>query len=371
MPVRPRVRRGIAMGGSCRRDEACVRACLGASATTVANARRAMRSRRPRRSRRWLVRGRRGFLPGYARSVEASSTQQPRYCYRHPDRETGLSCSECGRPICYECMTPAAVGLRCPEHSGKPQGVKKVPGAAEGTRTALGARAGNAVTLVLIGLNVTIYFLQLAAGGGFYGTSTWIYDHFVLLANGGYYNGTLIPFASGAPLDPRVVPAGVEHGEWWRLGTSAFLHYGPLHLALNMVSLYFAGSILEQVIGRWRFLLLYVVSGLAGAAGALLWSPNAMTAGASGAIFGILGALFVLERRGIISTGGQVAGLLVLNLIITFAYSSISRGGHIGGLIAGVVLMFAFVQFRNDSRLSALCAAGMGVAAIVVAYAAI
>jgi membrane associated rhomboid family serine protease len=268
-------------------------------------------------------------------------------------------------------MTPAAVGLRCPEHSGKPQGVKKVTAAAERTVTGVGARAGNRVTLVLIGINVTIYVLQLAAGGGFYGTSTWIYDHFVLLANGGYFDGVLYPFHSGAPLDPRLTPAGVEHGEWWRLGTSAFLHYGPVHLALNMVSLYFAGSILEQVIGRWRFLLLYVVSGLAGAAGALLWSPNAMTAGASGAIFGILGALFVLERRGIISTGGQVAGLLVLNLIITFAYSSISRGGHIGGLIGGVALMFLFVQFRTNDRLALLCGLGLGVAAIAVAYSAV
>jgi membrane associated rhomboid family serine protease len=138
-----------------------------------------------------------------------------------------------------------------------------------------------------------------------------------------------------------------------------------------MVSLYFAGSILEQVIGRWRFVLLYVVSGLAGAAGALLWSPDAMTAGASGAIFGILGALFVLERRGVISTGGQVAGLLVLNLIITFAYSSISRGGHIGGLLGGVALMFLFVQFRTNDRLALLCGLGLGVAAIAVAYSAV
>ena len=98
-----------------------------------------------------------------------------------------------------------------------------------------------------------------------------------------------------------------------------------MHLALNMVSLYFAGSILEQVIGRWRFLLLYVVSGLAGAAGALLWSPNAMTAGASGAIFGFLGALFVLERRGIISTGGQIAGAARAEPVFTFASRARSR----------------------------------------------
>src|SRR5207247_5670489 len=89
--------------------------------------------------------------------------------------------------------------------------------------------------------------------------------------------------------------AGVSNGEWWRLITSAFLHYGPLHLAMNMVSLYFAGSILEQVIGRWRYVLLYLVSGLAGAAGALYWTPHGVTVGASGATFGVLGAPLVLE----------------------------------------------------------------------------
>jgi membrane associated rhomboid family serine protease len=269
-------------------------------------------------------------------------------------------------------MTPAAVGLRCPDHSGKPQGVKKVTAAAERTVTGVGARAGNAVTLVLIGINVTIYFLELAAGAGFYGTANWIYDHGVLLANGGYFDGRLVRvYPSGSPVEPGITPAGVEHGEWWRLVTSAFLHYGAFHLAVNMVSLYFAGSILEQVIGRWRFVLLYLVSGLAGAAGALLASPNSLTVGASGAIFGILGALFVLERRRIISTGGQVAGLIVLNLIITFAYPSISRGGHIGGLIGGVILMLLFIQFRTRDRLALLSAVGMAVVAVVVAYSAV
>jgi membrane associated rhomboid family serine protease len=269
-------------------------------------------------------------------------------------------------------MTPAPVGLRCPEHSGKPQGIKKVTAAAERTVTGVGTRAGNRVTMVLIGINVGVYLLELAAGGTINGTGNWIFNHGVLLANGGYLNGDLYAYAHGSVLDPRLTPAGIQHGEWWRLISSAFLHYGPIHLALNMVSLYFAGSILEQVIGRWRFLLLYVVSGLAGAAGALLWSPNAATAGASGAIFGILGALFVLERRRMIATGGQVAGLIVLNLVITFAYpSSISRGGHVGGLIAGVAVMFAFLQFRSSPRLSILAASAMGIAAIVVAYSAV
>src|SRR5712691_8904434 len=257
----------------------------------------------------------------------------PRYCYRHPDRETGLSCSECGRPICYECMTPAPVGLRCPEHSGKPQGIRRVTTAASG----VGSRRVNLVTMILIGINLIVYAAELAAGGTINGLGNWIYDHGVLVKSAVYANGQ---------------PAGVAHGEWWRLITAAFLHYGPVHIGLNMFSLYFAGSILEQVIGRWRFALLYLVSGLAGSAGALYWSPNAATVGASGAIFGVLGGLFVLERRGNIATGGQVAGLIVLNLLFTFTLSSfISVGGHVGGLIGGLLLMFAFVRFRRSWQL--------------------
>jgi membrane associated rhomboid family serine protease len=278
----------------------------------------------------------------------------PRYCYRHPDRETGLSCSECGRPICYECMTPAAVGLRCPDHSGKPQGIHRVTAAAERVATGAGTARGNVVTLTLIALNVLVYAAELALGGTVNGTNNTIYDHGVLLSDGRYCFGC--------------DPIGVAHGEWWRLLSAAFLHYGPFHLAMNMFSLYFAGSILEQVIGRWRFAMLYVVSGLAGSAGALYLSPNSLTDGASGAIFGVLGGLLVLERRGNIATGGQVLGLIVLNLILTFAISGISIGGHIGGLIGGIVVMAAFTRFRGSMVASIAAALAVAGAAIVVAY---
>ena len=139
-----------------------------------------------------------------------------------------------------------------------------------------------------------------------------------------------------------------------------------------MFSLYFAGSILEQVIGRWRFLLLYLVSGIAGSAGALFWSPNALTVGASGAIFGVLGGLLVLERRGHLATGGQVLGLIVLNLIITFAYSSsISVGGHLGGLVAGILVMIAFVRFRRSPQACLAVAAVVAAASLAIAYSAV
>ena len=253
-------------------------------------------------------------------------------------------------------MTPAAVGLRCPDHSGKPQGIRRVTASAERAVTGVGGRRVNAVTMGLIAINVLVYAVELAAGGTISGTGNWIYEHGALVSNAIYSDGS---------------PAGVAHGEWWRLITSAFLHYGPFHLAVNMYSLFFAGSILEQVIGRWRFALLYLVSGVAGAAGALEVTPNAVTVGASGAIFGILGALFVLERRGNIATGGQVAVLIVLNLVLTFALANISIGGHIGGLIAGVLLMIAFLQFRRSLPLSVGAAAGLAAISIVVAYSAV
>ena len=289
----------------------------------------------------------------------------PRYCYRHPDRETGLSCSECERPICYECMTPAPVGLRCPEHSGKPQGLQKVTAAVTGS----GSRSsGNLITMILIGLNVAVYALELAAGSSVGGTANWIFNHGALVGNGLYQGGNLY----GVPLHQTFSGAhmiGVSHGEWWRLITSAFLHLGPFHIGLNMMSLYFVGGILEQVIGRWRYLLLYVTAGLAGGAGALYLTPNTPTAGASGAIFGILGALLVLERRGNIATGGQVFGLIVLNLIFTFTFSGISIGGHLGGLAAGFVVMLSFVRFRHSWQASIATAVLVSSAAVLFAYA--
>src|SRR5437879_27394 len=201
-------------------------------------------------------------------------------CYRHPDRVTGLSCSECGRPICTECMTVAPVGLRCPEHSGKPQGVQRV---SRGVRRAAFESTGARVTKALVALNVAVYVAELATGGGVNGTGSTIYEKGVLIA--------------GRATDSHGHLIGVGQGDYWRLITAAFLHYGPFHLLMNMFVLYWFGSLLEERIGSGKFLMLYLVSGLAGSAGALLWSPLVPTVGASGAIFGILGAGLVLERQ--------------------------------------------------------------------------
>jgi membrane associated rhomboid family serine protease len=252
-------------------------------------------------------------------------------------------------------MTPAPVGIRCPEHSGKPQGMQKVTRAAERAVTGVGGRRVNTVTIALIAANVLVALAELASGDSSFQANS-IYEKGSLFAAG-------FTSASGQPL-------GVAHGEWWRLFTAMFLHGSFFHLAVNMYSLFFVGSIMEQVIGRWRFLLLYLASGLAGSAGALLLSPTRATVGASGAIFGVLGGLFILERRGNIATGGQVAGLIVINLVITFALSSsISVGGHVGGLIGGMILMVALLQFRRSALYSVAAVAAVVTVSIVVAYA--
>jgi len=266
-------------------------------------------------------------------------------------------------------MTPAPVGLRCPEHSGKPQGLQKVVRPAQRAVTGVGSRRVNAVTMALIAINVAVYATELAAGGSVSGTGNWIFNHGALFASGVYQGGNVFPVPAHVALPPGLAQAGVAHGEWWRLITAAFLHYGPFHLAINMYSLFFAGTLLENVIGRWRCALLYLGSGIAGSAGAIWLSPNNVTVGASGAIFGILGALFVLERRNHIATGGQVAGLIVLNLIFTFALSSfISVGGHVGGLIGGIVLMWLLLEYRRSAALSVASTAALVFVSLAIVY---
>ena len=248
-------------------------------------------------------------------------------------------------------MTPAPVGLRCPEHAGRQRVVRPARERVGG----LGLARGTAViTWVLIGINVGVYLAELAIGGNFDGQNNWIYEHGALFASGA--------FSFGQPI------MGVAHGEWWRLITAAFLHYGPIHLGLNMLGLYFGGIVLEQVIGHWRFALIYLASGIAGSAGALVLTPNSPTVGASGAIFGVFGALFALERRGIIASNGQILALIVVNLVFTFAVPGISIGGHVGGLIAGFVLMYAMTHFARSVELSILATMAVVVVSVVVAY---
>jgi membrane associated rhomboid family serine protease len=245
-------------------------------------------------------------------------------------------------------MTMAPVGIRCPEHSGKPQGVQRVT---RGVQRASFEGAGARVTKLLIGVNVAVYVAELIQGGGVYGVNSTIYAKGVLWA----------PY--------------VAAGDYWRLITAAFLHYGPFHLLLNMLGLYWFGSLLERRIGAGRFLLLYLAAGLAGSAGALVASPTNPTVGASGAIFGILGAGFVLERQRDYVFGGSALGVIVANLALTFFWPGISIGGHIGGLLGGAASMLALSRFgRGHAAYGRVGVAGIagivavGVLSVVVAY---
>jgi membrane associated rhomboid family serine protease len=215
-------------------------------------------------------------------------------------------------------MTPAPVGQRCPEHSGRPQGVARM---STGVRRASFEGTGAIVTKALIAINVLVYLAELAQGAGINADSGSIFENGVLYG----------PF--------------VADGDWWRLITAAFLHYGPLHLAFNMLALWWFGAAVEETIGRGRYLALYLVSGLAGSAGALLLDPTTPTVGASGAIFGVLGAAFVLERQRTYVLGGGALTVIALNLVFTFTISSISIGGHLGGLAGGALGMLALSRF--------------------------
>ena len=270
------------------------------------------------------------------------------YCYRHPNRETGLSCSECGRPICTECMTVAPVGLRCPDHAGGRTAPVSI------TRTVRGVKAGatqGIVTKTLIAVNVLIYLITVAQGSGINSPGGSLFEKFALFG-----------------------PA-VANGGWWRLITAAFLHASLIHIGFNMLALWWFGRPVEAFLGPWRYLLLYFVSGLAGSAGALIANPTAVTVGASGAIFGVLGAALVLERFHFDVLGGSALVIVILNIVLSFTIAGISIGGHIGGLIGGAVSMLVLSRFGRRhpgyGRPGALEVAGViavGVISVLVSY---
>jgi membrane associated rhomboid family serine protease len=245
-------------------------------------------------------------------------------------------------------MTPAPVGQRCPEHSGKPQGTKRI---SAGVRRGAFEGQGALVTKILLGVNILIYVITAAQGGGLNAPGGKLFNDWLLFG-----------------------PA-VANGDWWRLITSAFLHASILHIAFNMYFLWLVGSAVEQALGRGRFLLIYFVSALAGSAGALVWTPATPTVGASGALFGILGAALVLERQRNFVLGGSALALIVINLILSFTLSNISVGGHIGGLIGGILCTLVLSKFGRAhaaySRVGLWGIAGVlgvGLLSIAVAY---
>jgi membrane associated rhomboid family serine protease len=247
-------------------------------------------------------------------------------CYRHPDRETAVSCSMCARPICPDCMTSTPVGMRCPEC------------ARERTRVATGPTATVAgppyVTYALIGLNVAAFlFLLTGAGADPLGGGGTVTVEYGICGDG---------VGEGGFCQTNDALYVTEGGEFYRLVTGAFLHGGLIHLGLNMLVLFILGRLLEPGIGGVRLAAIYFVSLLGGSLGALLLDPDSVTVGASGAIFGLMAAAFVIARqRGYEGLSNQIGGLVLINLLITFTIPNISIGGHIGGLVAGFLAALA------------------------------
>ena len=263
-------------------------------------------------------------------------------CYRHPGRETNVACSNCERPICTDCMTPTPVGMRCPECAR--QRTRVVRGTGSGLTW--GTVSTAPATYALIALNVAAFLAEVAGGGG------------AASLNGG---GEVI--RRGGLNGPDVA-----NGEVYRIVTAAFLHAGPLHILLNMVALYFLGRLVEPAIGTARFLGIYAVSLLAGAFGALLLTPDTNTVGASGAIFGLLSAAFLLARhRGLEQLASQIGFYVILNLLFTLGVPGISIGGHIGGLIGGALATFVVIagERRHRPAAEALALLGLGILSIV------
>jgi len=252
-------------------------------------------------------------------------------CYRHPDRETGVRCTRCERPICPECMVSASVGFQCPECVRGGSGTGHAPTAAQPRTIAGGTVVADPrlVTKILIGLCVAAYLVQRVVGDRFT-------EHFELLGQ------------AYVPLFGSV--EGVAEGQPYRLLTAMFLHGSPIHIIFNMMSLWWIGGPLEAALGRARYLALYFVSGLAGSALTyLIAAPNQPSLGASGAIFGLFGATAVLMRR-LRYDMRPVIALLVINLIFTFGWANIAWQAHIGGLVAGVITGYAMVHAPRERR---------------------
>ncbi len=285
--------------------------------------------------------------PGQEEPGQAGHTEQgsPPTCYRHPGRETWVSCVRCGRHACPDCLRQAAVGQQCVE-CVRGSGAT----AARPARTVFGGRPSGAavVTWTLIAINVVLYLVELA--------HTSLADDWAMLGYASYF--------FGGP------PQGVAAGQWYRLITSAFLpgtgSLGIMDIAFNMWALYVVGPSLEQMLGRLRFIAVYLISAVGGSVlFYYLAAQNQPALGASGAIFGLFGAWFVASRRLRLDSRGIVL-LIVINLALSFIYrSTIAWQDHVGGLITGVLLTAAYAYAPRKGRFAVQAAATVAVVVVL------
>ena len=272
-------------------------------------------------------------------------------CYRHPHVETKVHCTRCGRPICPDCMIPASVGHHCPTCVAEARAeYRRGPG----RRAAIAGVKGTSATRALLTIIVGVYVIEVINGG-------------------------VASFVGGPPVDVLFRLGGsfglaIASGQYWRLFTSMFLHASLIHLAFNSYALWIFGSIVEPEIGRWRFLTVYLLTGLAAAASSYAFqpSPEIVGIGASGAVFGIFGVFLVYNyRRRYTALGAarlrQGLIMLALNLFLGFSISGIDWRAHVGGLIAGSVAGLS-LDARGPEPFRRLAYVGMvvGVTALTV-----
>jgi len=263
---------------------------------------------------------------------EAPTQASTPTCYRHPKREAPLRCTRCERPICLDDAIDAPVGFLCPECAAQPKRVRQA-------QRSFGGAAPTVTKVLLVAIIVAYLAQQAAPAVAQYGV-TW--------------------------------GPGVAAGQWWRLVTGGFLHGSLIHIGFNAYLLYQLGLLLEPMLGSNRFGAIYTAGLLGGSAGIMAIGWGQPSLGASGAVFGLMGAALVLQRRrGVNPLRGPIGTLVVLNLVITFVVPGISIGGHVGGLIggavAGWVILAAGPEQRTRGTVAAWAvAAGLGVLALIL-----
>jgi membrane associated rhomboid family serine protease len=267
-------------------------------------------------------------------------------CFRHPDRETYIRCAHCDRPICPDCMSSASVGFQCPECIREGRRTTREP------RTVLGGRVTSQAqaSQVLIGLNAIVFLLATLGGQAF---EARLY----LVGKAGF-------------TDAIAGTSGVAHGEWYRLLTATFLHVAPFHLLANMYSLWVIGQPLEALLGRGRFVALYLLCGLGGSAASYaLAPPISASLGASGAVFGLAGAMIVIGRRLNYDLRAFLV-VLAINLAIPLFLPGIDWRAHLGGLVTGLtlgyVLAYAPAQRRRQAHVAGCVAMFVLLLAVVL-----
>lgn len=284
----------------------------------------------------------------------------PERCYRHPNVETGVHCTRCGRPICPECMIPAPVGHQCPECVNEARReFRQGPGRRIAAAT---VRRHASATAVLLGLIAAVFLLEVVTGGP-----------------GSLMTGPsqlkLIDLGASVALarTPNGDLVGIAAGQDWRLVSAMFLHAGLLHIAFNAYALWIFGTVVEQELGRLRFLLIYFVTGIVASATSYAFGPNAVGVGASGAIFGIFGAFVAYNYRRrhqaiAVARLRSAVTIVVINMVITFAVPGIDWRAHVGGFIAGLSAGFAAEGVGTAStRRTILVASFVGLLAVAFA----